>query len=52
MSDKHPIIYMDGIHDDTEGVQAAIDGKVVYRPDGSIWNPWVEMLETEPPVKE
>ena len=32
-----PIIYMDGIHDDTEAIQAAIDGRVVRRPDGRIW---------------
>lgn len=32
-----PILYGDGIHDDTEGLQAFFDGKPVYNPDGSLY---------------
>ena len=38
MSDKQYIVYMDGIHDDTEATQAALDGKEVRFPDGRIWS--------------
>ncbi len=31
------VIYMDGLHDDTEAMQAAIDGKEVRWPDGKIY---------------
>ena len=40
---KNPIIvHMDGIHDDTEAIQAAIDGKEVRWSDGRIWKYSVE----------
>ena len=38
MSEKQYIIYMDGLHDDTEALQAAYDGKEVRYPDGSIYS--------------
>ena len=41
---SEPIIYCDGIHDDTEALQAAIDGKVVRWPDGRVWN-YIEPVE-------
>ena len=45
------IIYCDGIHDDTEALQAAIDGKVVRWPDGRVWN-YIEPVDTEEKVDE
>ena len=34
--DKTPILYQDGLHDDTEAVQALLDGKPVRYPDGRL----------------
>jgi hypothetical protein len=32
------IVHMDGIHDDTAALQAALEGLEVRFPDGRIWN--------------
>ncbi len=47
MSDKQYVIYMDGLHDDTEALQAVIDGKEVRWPNGKIYTERVE-LKTAP----
>lgn len=33
---KRYVLYGDGVHDDTQALQAWFDGKIVYWPDGSI----------------
>ena len=34
--DKTPILYQDGLHDDTEAIQALLDGKPARYPDGRL----------------
>lgn len=34
-----PILYGDGINDDAEALQAMVDGRSVFRPDGTLIDP-------------
>lgn len=45
-----PVIYGDGVHNDTEGMQALVSGEKVYNPNGTEFAALAKQEEDKPPM--